>query len=44
MDNTDFEASWRGKMTTQYVTAALREVAGMPQLCMPPRHSLKVVC
>ncbi len=44
MDNTDFEASWRGKMTTQYVTAALREVAGMPQLRMQPRHSLKVIC
>ena len=27
MDNTDFAASWRGKMTEQYVTAALREVA-----------------
>ncbi len=43
MDNTDFAASWRGKMTEQYVTAALREVAGMPQLRMRPRHRLKVV-
>lgn len=43
MDNTDFTASWRGKMTEQYVVAALREVAGMPQLRMRPRHILKVV-
>lgn len=43
MDNTDFTASWRGKMTEQYVVAALREVAGMPQLRMRPRHFLKVV-
>ncbi len=38
MDNTDFAASWRGKMTEQYVTAALREVAGLPPLHMQPRH------
>ena len=43
MDNTDFAASWRGKMTEQYVTAALREIAGMPQQRMQPRHILKVV-
>lgn len=43
MDNTDFTASWRGKMTEQYVIAALREVAGMPQLRMRPRHMLKVI-
>jgi 4-hydroxybenzoyl-CoA reductase subunit beta len=43
MDNTDFAASWRGKMTEQYVTAALREIAGLPQQRMQPRHMLKVV-
>jgi len=43
MDNTDFAAAWRGKMTEQYVTAVLREIAGLPQLRMQPRHSLKVV-
>jgi len=43
MDNTDFAASWRGKMTEQYATAVLREIAGLPQLRMRPRHMLKVV-
>ena len=43
MDNTDFAASWRGKMTEQYVTAALREIAGLPQQRMRPRHILQVV-
>ena len=43
MDNTDFTASWRGKMMEQYVTAALREIAGMPPLHMQPRHRLRVV-
>ena len=43
MDNTDFAASWRGKMTVQYVTAVLREIAGLPQLRMRPRHRLKIV-
>ena len=43
MDNTDFAASWRGKMTEQYATAVLREIAGLPQLRMRPRHLLKVV-
>jgi 4-hydroxybenzoyl-CoA reductase subunit beta len=43
MDNTDFAASWRGKMTEQYVTAVLREIAGLPPIHMRPRHILKVV-
>jgi len=43
MDNTDFAASWRGKMTVQYVSAALREVAGLPQQRTQPRHILKVL-
>jgi len=40
MDNTDFTASWRGKMTEQYAAAALREVAGLPVQRMQPRHGL----
>jgi 4-hydroxybenzoyl-CoA reductase subunit beta len=43
MDNTDFAASWRGKMTVQYVSAALREIAELPQQRMQPRHILKVL-
>lgn len=43
MDNTDFAPSWRGKMAEQYATAVLREIAGLPQLRMRPRHMLKVV-
>jgi 4-hydroxybenzoyl-CoA reductase subunit beta len=43
MDNTDFAASWRGKMTEQYVTAVLREIAGLQQQRMQPRHILRVV-
>ncbi len=43
MDNTDFTPSWRGKMTGQYVTAVLREIAGLPQQRLQPRHILKVV-
>ncbi len=43
MDNTDFAPSWRGKMTEQYVSAVLREIAGLPPLRMRPRHILQVV-
>ena len=43
MDNTDFAPSLRGKMTEQYATAALREIAGLPPERMQPRHMLKVV-
>ncbi len=43
MDNTDFTASWRGKMTEQYAAAALRETAGLPVQRMQPRHGLTVV-
>ncbi len=43
MDNTDFMASWRGKMAEQYAIAALREIAGLPAGRMQPRHALKVV-
>src|SRR5262249_45365546 len=30
MDNTDFQAQWRGAMVVQYTEAALREAAGLP--------------
>jgi len=43
MDNTDFAASWRGKMTEQYARAALCEIAGLPVERMQPRHALTVV-
>jgi 4-hydroxybenzoyl-CoA reductase subunit beta len=43
MDNTDFAPSWRGKMTEQYVTAVLREIAGLPPQRMRPRHILRVL-
>ena len=43
MDNTDFAPSWRGKMTEQYVTAVLREIAGLPPQRMRPRHKLRVL-
>ena len=29
LDNTDFQAAWRGKMAELYTEAALREAAGM---------------
>ena len=40
MDNTDFKAQWRGLMTAQYVTAALREIAGMETSSLPLQHRL----
>ena len=43
MDNTDFAAAWRGKMTEQYAAAALREIAGLPPIRMRPRLTLIVV-
>lgn len=43
MDNTDFAASWRGKMTEQYVSAVLCEIGGFPVERLRPRHELTVV-
>ncbi len=43
MDNTDFTASWRGKMAEQYAQAALSEIAGLPVRRLSPRHGLTVV-
>lgn len=38
MDNTDFQAQWRGAMVGKYVEAALRECAGLPAERLTPRH------
>jgi 4-hydroxybenzoyl-CoA reductase subunit beta len=42
MDNTDFVARWRGHMTVKYMEAALRDVAGLEQQRLDPRHQLQV--
>ncbi|MHC4935203.1 MAG: FAD binding domain-containing protein [Planctomycetota bacterium] len=39
LGNTDFAPQWRGKMIEKYVTAALREVAGLPVELLEPRHA-----
>jgi 4-hydroxybenzoyl-CoA reductase subunit beta len=38
MDNTDFQAQWRGTMVVQYTEAALREAAGLPVEHLAPKH------
>jgi len=40
MDNTDFQAQWRGLMTARYTEAALREVAGLETRRLAPNHFL----
>jgi 4-hydroxybenzoyl-CoA reductase subunit beta len=40
MDNTDFQAQWRGVMAARYVEAALRELAGGERQRLAPRHPL----
>jgi 4-hydroxybenzoyl-CoA reductase subunit beta len=40
MDNTDFQAQWRGAVVPKYVEAALRECAGLPVERMAPNHLL----
>lgn len=39
MDNTDFQAQWRGAVVGKYVEAALRECAGLPVERLAPRHA-----
>jgi 4-hydroxybenzoyl-CoA reductase subunit beta len=39
MDNTDFQTQWRGTMVQRYVEAALRDVAGLPQTRLAPKHA-----
>jgi 4-hydroxybenzoyl-CoA reductase subunit beta len=38
MDNTDFQAQWRGAMVQKYCEAALREAAGFEVERMGPKH------
>ncbi|MFP3940920.1 MAG: FAD binding domain-containing protein [Thermoanaerobaculia bacterium] len=38
MDNTDFQAQWRGAVVPSYVEAALRECAGLPTDRPTPGH------
>jgi 4-hydroxybenzoyl-CoA reductase subunit beta len=40
MDNTDFQAQWRGVMTARYTEAALRQLAGGEPQLLAPRHPL----
>ncbi len=40
MDNTDFQAQWRGVVTARYTEAALREIAGLEPARMQPNHWL----
>lgn len=43
MSNTDFVASWRGKMAEHYTCGALSEIAGLPLKHLAPKHRLTVV-
>jgi 4-hydroxybenzoyl-CoA reductase subunit beta len=43
MDNTDFQAQWRGTMAQRYTEAALREAAGLEAGRLAPRHGLPVL-
>jgi CO/xanthine dehydrogenase FAD-binding subunit len=38
MDNTDFQAQWRGAVVAKYVEAALGECAGLPTERLAPKH------
>jgi 4-hydroxybenzoyl-CoA reductase subunit beta len=40
MDNTDFQAQWRGAVVPKYVEAALRECAGLPVERLAPNHPI----
>ena len=40
MDNTDFQAQWRGAVVGRYVEAALRECAGLDPGIQPPKHPM----
>ena len=40
MDNTDFQAQWRGVMAARYTEAALREIAGLDSRRLAPNHFL----
>jgi 4-hydroxybenzoyl-CoA reductase subunit beta len=38
LDNTDYQAQWRGLMVARYTEAALREIAGLEPGLRPPAH------
>lgn len=38
MDNTDFQAQWRGLMAAKYTAGALREIANLEPRGLPPQH------
>jgi hypothetical protein len=40
MDNTDFQAQWRGAVVARYVEAALAECAGLAVERLAPNHPL----
>jgi 4-hydroxybenzoyl-CoA reductase subunit beta len=40
LDNTDFQAQWRGVIAARYAEAALRELAGGERQRLAPRHPL----
>jgi 4-hydroxybenzoyl-CoA reductase subunit beta len=40
MDNTDFQAQWRGVMAARYTEAALLELAGGERQRLAPRHPM----
>lgn len=40
MDNTDFQAQWRGAVLGKYVEAALRECAGLDPGIQAPKHTV----
>jgi len=40
MDNTDYQAQWRGVMAARYTEAALRELAGGDRQRFAPQHPL----
>jgi 4-hydroxybenzoyl-CoA reductase subunit beta len=42
MDNTDFQAQWRGAMVERYTEAALREAAGLDPGRLAPKHRTAV--
>lgn len=40
VENTDFQAQWRGTMVVRYTEAALREAAGLPVERLGPKHQV----
>ncbi len=43
LDNTDFQAQWRGTMVGRYVESSLRECAGLESERLPPKHRLPIL-